>query len=116
MTLLDRGPESVRVFPSIRQRDDRGNWQRVPGPDPVPLEHVWIFPAESVESATQQTLLTRFSLLCTEFPGGAWSMVEWNGDEFDVIGDPAPVKSPTGRATNTTVVLQARKPKAVRDG
>lgn len=114
--MLDDGPETVQLYPAVRHRTDRGNIERVPGSQPVPLEGVWIFPEDSTELPTQgQSLLTRYVLRTRSFPAGAWSKVTWNGDDFDVVGEPRHMPG-SPRLEHWLVTLQARTPKAVPNG
>lgn len=114
MSLLANGPHTVLLFPAVRQVGSRGNVEVTPGPDPVKLERVWMFPATSVAVPGQRTL-TRYELTCTEFPAGAWSRVSWDGWEFDVVGEPAFMPG-SERARHWVIQLQARTPKAVPNG
>lgn len=116
MSLVDEGTETVQLYPAVRHTTDRGNIDRQPGADPVTLTGVWIRQLASSESpARGQALLTRYQLVAAEFPGGAWSKVTWNGDDYDVIGEPA-YRTGLGDLDHYVVTLQARKPKAAPDG
>jgi len=115
--MLDEGPETVQLYPAVRHTTGRGNIERVPGPDPVELEGVWIFAEDASESSSSQgqRLLTRYRLRSRQFPAGAWSKITWNGDDYDVVGEPKHIPG-SPRLEHWLVTLQARTPRPVPDG
>lgn len=90
MSVVDRGRETVLVYPEVEIIDGRGNvGQRGPSDTPVTLRRCWVRPATAEESAVLgEQILTVYKVLTRTAPAGAWSRVVWDGRDWDVVGEP----------------------------
>ena len=88
MSLLDRGPDVVTVYPEIENEDEYGNELQVPGGAGIEVHGRWQ-PGTAEESASlgQQTF-TVYRFLCREFPAGPFARVHFDGSTWDVVGEP----------------------------
>ncbi|MGA4948609.1 hypothetical protein [Streptomyces lydicamycinicus] len=86
MSLLDRGPEVVTVYPAVRAADGYGGTQ--PGPGEPILLRARVMPAGSDE-ATEDGYLTgtTYRVYARTLPAGPWSRVEWRGQTWAVVGE-----------------------------
>lgn len=114
MSLLDRPPHTVLVFPEVDGTDGYGTPTRVPAADPVTVQG-WVRPVSAAESEQLgQQLATVYRLTARTIPGGAWARVAWDGRDWDPLGEP--LKHESGGVTSLdhmTVLLKSRGPAAV---
>lgn len=109
MSLLDRGPDVVQVWPEVAGVDDDGNPMRVPAANPVTL---WmrVQPVSAEEAATLgQGTSTIYRATGRDFPGGAFARVAWDGRDWDVLGEPLRYNG-SPRTRHVSVLLKARGP------
>ena len=106
--LVDRGPESVTVYPSTESTDAYGDVLRGPADEGVRVDHVTVEPVPSGEDTTAgqyarpQWRITGRGLEVLD----AFAEVEWpvgSGRRFDVLGVPTrwpwPPSAPYTQAT-----------------
>lgn len=112
MSLLDRGPDVVQVWPEVAGTDDDGNPVRVPAATPVTL-HMLVQPVSAEESAALgQGVTTIYRAIGRTFPGGAFARVAWDGRDWDVLGEPKRYNA-SPRTRHVAVLLMARGPASV---
>lgn len=91
MSLLDNGPDVVTLYADTETTTDGyGNVIVVPDTDGagVSIRGRWQ-PSTADEDASlgqESTTICRF--LCREFPSGPWGRVAFDGDNWDVVGEP----------------------------
>jgi hypothetical protein len=109
--LID-GPDFVTVYPEVLGTDSDGNRVRKPGATPAVVRGR-MQPLTAAEAQAEgQGITTTYKFLCREFPGGAWSRVEWGGRDWDVQGEPQWIALSPATA-HFRVVLRARAPKGL---
>lgn len=114
MSLLDRAPHEVLVYPEVASDDGYGTPIRVPAEEPV-LVRGWMRPVSAEErQALGQQSATTYRLFARDIPGGPWARVSWDGRDFDAVGEPL-VHDSAGVTSldHMTVLLAARAPKAL---
>ena len=120
MSLLRGGPHVVRIFHEVATVDDQGDEIRVPAPKPLEIRtRVQHMGATEAADLSLDPSTTRFFKTSRDLPAaGAWSRVEFDGREWDVIGEPQRYETAGARAatTHTHVVIQARTPKEAQNG
>jgi hypothetical protein len=120
MGILDKGPETVRVFPSVQTLDGYGNPRRGPGTAYVDVEGVFALPASvptrSASRFTEDmaqgevafrgyTLVGRGLEICDP-----WGEIEWpvdSGQRWDVKGYPAVQRYPP-KLAHASVRIESR--------
>lgn len=109
--MLDSGPETVRVWPEVESTDSRGNPVRVPAPDDqaITIEGVWTAPISSAPTGVGQAVETAYSVWHSSLPTGPWGRVEWDGREWDLIGEVGHFRK--GGKTVQQAVIRARGPR-----
>lgn len=116
MRLVDSGPDPVLVFPEVETTDDFGDPIRVPSDTPVQVStYVQALSATEAADYDVDPRTTRYFNTSTPLPAaGAWARVEWDGREWDVVGEPQRVGR-TRRTAYTHVVITARSPLTVEE-
>lgn len=120
MAILDKGPETVRVWPSVVTFDGYDNPTRGPGEEYVDVEGVFALPASVPTRSSSRfsedmaqgevafrgyTLVGRGLEVCDP-----WSEVEWpvgSGQRWDVKGYPAVHRYPP-KLAHASVRIEAR--------
>lgn len=111
MSLLDRGAETLDVYPEVTTTDDLGNVVVGPASEPVRIT-ASVQPVTSDElAAAGQDLVTTYRLIARTAPVGAWARIRWvnaGGSWWDVIGRPRRYgMSP--RTAHIDAILRERK-------
>ncbi len=90
-------PHSVTPVPSVVQLDDYGNPVRVPGPPGAPVP-AFVQPLEpSEDTAEGQVRENRLKVFVNpELELDAWSHLQWEGQEYELIGDSRRHDTPAG--------------------
>ncbi len=106
MSLLDRGPHTVVVFPQVRTEDRYGSPVFTDG-EPIPVRGAMQpSSADETEGAGTQAS-TQYTFIGRTWPGGVHSRAVWAGRDFDQDGE-ARVYSMSARTAHVDVTLQAR--------
>ncbi|GAU66663.1 hypothetical protein SSP35_03_03110 [Streptomyces sp. NBRC 110611] len=88
MSLLDRGNETVTIYPQEQTTDDRGNVVWRPSAIPV-VVRCRIQPEDPDEpTVAGQATTTTYRVIARDAPLGPWARVEWDGRTWDVVGEP----------------------------
>ena len=91
MSLLDKGEQTLDIYPEVLVTDDLGNEEWGPAEEPVRIR-ASVQPVTSDElSAIGQDLVTTYRVIARTAPLGAWARVRWvedGGTWWDVIGRP----------------------------
>lgn len=91
MSLLDRGEETLDIYPEITTTDDLGNVVVAPADTPERISAA-VQPVTSDElSAVGQDLVTTYRVIARTAPLGPWARLRWvsdGGTWWDVIGRP----------------------------
>lgn len=93
MSLLDGGNELVVIFPMVETTDEDENtvWRASDDGVPVTGSVQPIGNDKPDEGATSQVVDTVYRFRPNRgetVPIGAWARIEWDGREWDVVGDP----------------------------
>src|ERR1044072_2358973 len=101
--LLDRGPDTVIVFPEIVTTDSRGNVVRKPADTGVVITGCLMLPLASTRGAFAaisveqgQRVNAAYRLFARSAPLGWWSKVEWEGKTLNILGGPLVHKTSRG--------------------
>lgn len=107
MSLLDRGPDVVTVFPEIETTDDYENRILTAGPTGVTVRGRWQ-PSSASESADLgQETDTVYRFICRDFPAGPYGRVQFDSTDWEILGEPRVHRgSPATR--HVTVYLKER--------
>lgn len=108
MSLLDAGPHTVVVYPQVSTLDPDGNPVLGPGAVPITLVGVTLRPLSASENnELGQGTDTRYQLYARAAPLGPWAAVDWDGQRYDVLGEPARWDGAPGLAHVTAVLRRA---------
>lgn len=111
MSLLDRGAETLDVYPEVTTTDDLGNVVVGPASEPVRIT-ASVQPVTSDElAAAGQDLVTTYRLIARTAPVGAWARIRWvnaGGSWWDVIGRPRRYGM-SRRTAHIDAILRERK-------
>lgn len=111
MAILDRGDQTVTIFPSTSSSDGYGNDERRPVAEGVEVSGVFVTQLPSPEDASGgQSAPERYRLLgrIPVIPGfDAFAELEWAGRRFEVIGAPVRRTFPA-RLAHVVATLQER--------
>ncbi|AUG87141.1 head-to-tail connector complex protein [Streptomyces phage Attoomi] len=87
MSLLDSGPDTVTVFPTVEVDDGYGGTKPAPG-QPVTIR-ARVEPVTTTESPDAGYVVgTVYRVIARSLPAGPWSRVEWAGSTWAVVGEP----------------------------
>lgn len=112
MSLLDDGPDLLQVWPEVDGTDSDGNPVRVPAATPLTVRGR-VQPVSAEESAAAgQALRTVYRFVGRSFPAGAYARVQWDGRDWDVLGEPMRSNG-SARTRHVKVLLSARGPEAL---
>lgn len=112
MSLLDNGPDLILVYPEVDGTDGYNTPVRVPSDTPVEVQGRVQPVSVSETEATGQSVATVYRFIGRTFPAGAFARVEWDGRQWDLLGEPQRHSgSPVTR--HVTVLLKARTPEAI---
>ena len=111
MALLDRGEETLDVYPEVTTTDDLGNVIVRPASTPTRIT-ASVQPVTSDElAAAGQDLVTTYRLIARTAPVGAWARIRWvnhGGTWWDVIGKPRRYGM-SKRTAHIDAILRERK-------
>lgn len=95
MSLLDRGPHTVKIWVEEEVTDSRGNAVRRPAAQPVTITGCLMAPLASTRGAFPaidvkqgQRVDAAWRLHLRDAPLGWWSRVEFEGKIMNVLGGP----------------------------
>lgn len=94
MAILDKGDQTVTVFPSVEQANGYGTPTRESSSEGIEVSGVFVLQLEAPENATEgQSAPRRYRVLgrdLLELGEGldAFAELEWNGVRLEVIGTP----------------------------
>lgn len=114
MPLMDRPPHVVTVYPATTTTDvATGLPVNVPGdPNGTGVEvHGWVQrPSQTAQTTDGYWTGETWQFLGRSFPGGARSVVRWDGFLFDVTEPPQRRQGGSANMTHVVVRLVARTP------
>lgn len=110
MTLLDRGRDTVLIWPELATVDSYGTPRRVPGPVPYAVGGR-VQPVSMADMPDGQTA-TMYRFITRDLPGGTWARVRWDGRDWDVVGEPRRSNG-SDRTRHVSIMLRARTPQEV---
>jgi hypothetical protein len=110
VSLLDGARDTVLIWPEIEVVDSYGTPKRVPGPLPYVVGGR-VQPVSMADMPDDQTA-TLYRFITRDLPGGTWARVEWDGREWDVIGEPRRSNG-SDRTRHASIVIRARTPQGV---
>lgn len=112
MSLLDLGPDIVSVYPEVESTDDYGNRVMVPSESPVTVRGRWQASTSDEAADEGQQTNTFYRFICRDFPAGPYARVEFDGSDWDVVGDPK-IHRGSAMTRHATVRLKERAPNGV---
>lgn len=101
VSLLDRGPEEITIYPAGPVLPDGTR-----GPEGAPVTmRCRIQPVTSAEDAAPGYLTTTtYRVIARTLPAGPWARVIWRGESWTVAGEPARRRgSPRTRHDTATI-------------
>jgi hypothetical protein len=121
VSLLDNGPDTVKVYLEEETEDFHGNVIRRPkASGPVTVSGCWMQPVASARGAFAalkvsdgQSVLVAYKLIARNAPVGWWSRVEWTDTDgvthkFSVLGGPQ-VRLFSGMTRHVSVTLREER-------
>jgi hypothetical protein len=107
MSLLDTGFETVVVFAEETVTDPDGNPVRRPAGLGVSVR-AHVQPVTQAEDVTVgQGSDTRYRVIARDAPLGAWARVDWRGESYEVLGEPARRPGPAHLAHVTAIIRRS---------
>jgi hypothetical protein len=116
VSLLDRGRETVVVYPEETFTDTYGDVRRRPASQGVeitgvtmqPMSQLRLFPA--LDPSQQQRVYSTWRLIARDAPMSVWSRVEWpaRGVSFSVRSGPE-YRAYSGSTQHVTALLQEER-------
>lgn len=104
MSLLDRGTETVTVYPAGPTRPDG---TRGPAGAPVTVR-CRVQPVNSDSPGAEgYTTVTTYRVLARELPAGPWDRVVWRGSDWTVTGQPEQYRG-SRRTRHDTATIRRR--------
>ena len=89
MSLLDTGREVVLVYVEVETTDELGNKIMTPDFDnPIAVNGRWQSSTAEETADLGQQEQTVYRFISRTFPAGAFGRVDFEGDEWDIIGAP----------------------------
>jgi hypothetical protein len=112
VSLLDSG-QTVLAYPDeIGVDDDDNPGQRRPGTESIAVVGRWQYAVPVEDTSEGQRVITRATFIARTWPTGFAGRVEYDGRDWDVIGEPT--RSGLSPATrHTTVRLRARSAREI---
>jgi hypothetical protein len=110
VSLLDRGPHLLDIYPETTTTDDLGNVVVGPAPTPVRVRMaVQPITSDEVDVVGQQTTTT-YRAIARTAPLGAWALVRWIDQDMwcDVVGEPR-LYGMSPRTAHVDAVLRRRR-------
>ncbi|WP_431781706.1 hypothetical protein [Streptomyces chumphonensis] len=104
MSLLDRGTESMTVYPAGPVRPDG---TRGPAGEPVHFRCRAQPSAAASESSDGYAELVQYRLLARSLPAGPWDRVVWQGRDWTVVEQPAQWRG-SRRVRHDSAVIRRR--------
>ena len=89
MSILDRGPHTLTVYPVVQVDDGYGGTMPGPG-DPITVRAYCSPIGERDESGAVvgYPAELEFQVTARSLPAGAWAHVEWEGVRYVVVAEP----------------------------
>lgn len=111
VSLLDFGPDVITVRPEIETTDFYGNPVRVPGA-PVQVR-CRVQPLSTSDSAAvPNSVGSTYRVIARDLPGGSWSIVTWQGRDWDIIGE-RQLSNGSGMTRHCKFLITSRVPEVV---
>jgi hypothetical protein len=87
VSLLDSGPDTITVYPTVAVDDGYGGTK--PGPGVPVTIRAQVEPVASTENVGPGYVVgTEYRVIARSLPAGPWSRVEWAGEVWAVVGEP----------------------------
>ncbi|MYT30471.1 hypothetical protein [Streptomyces sp. MspMP-M5] len=104
MSLLDRGPEEVVIYPAGPVLPDGTR-----GPEGAPVTvRCRVQPVTSTDYPESGYLVTTtYRVIARALPAGPWSRVVWRGQTWTVVGEPARHRG-SPRTRHDTAIIRRR--------
>jgi hypothetical protein len=106
--LLDRGSETLLIYPEEEVVNSRGERVRVPSATPVSVRVSMSRDRNSTAELPGQVDVKVIRCVARTAPIGSWSRVVYNGEEWDVAAPPHFSEGVTKRTRNVTFALRSR--------
>lgn len=108
MKLLDRPPHTITIYPAVDVDDGYGGLMPGEG-DPVTVSAL-VMPREATNSegvVIGYAHDDEFRVIARSLPGGAWSRVVWDGDDWTVVSNPRRFTA-SRRTTHDVAMIRRR--------
>jgi hypothetical protein len=106
--ILDRGTETLLVYPEVRVTDSRGNSLLQPAETPVTLRVTTAEERQSDAELPGQVSIKVVRVLTRSAPVGSWARVVYNGEEWDLAGPPRFVQGLSKATRHVEFQLRSR--------
>ncbi|WP_405944753.1 hypothetical protein [Streptomyces sp. NBC_00932] len=103
MSLLDRGTETLTIYPAGEMLPDG----TIPELPPIELRARVQPSSSSAEDADGYQDATTYRVLGRAFPAGPWARVHWQGRDWTVVGEPSRYTG-SSRVTHDVAVIRRR--------
>jgi len=114
--LLDRGSQTILVYPEVEVTNSRGDRVRVPSETPVPVRVSMSKDRNATAELPGQVDVKIIRCVTRDAPIGAWARVVFEGEEWDVAAPPHFSAGVSKATRNVTFTLRSRNDVGVRDG
>lgn len=106
--LLDRGRETVYVYPEVLHIDRRGNRVRLPSDTAVPVRVTTSEDRSSDAELPGQLTVRVIKCLARTAPVTTWARVVYDGEEWDLGGPPRFTKGVSKTTQHVEFILRSR--------
>lgn len=104
MSLLDRGPDTITVYPAGATLPDG---TRGPAGAPITVS-CRVQPSSTANDGDDGYAdMTTYRVIARSLPAGPWDRVTWDGRDWTVVGQPQKWRG-SARVTHHTAVIQRR--------
>lgn len=105
MSLLDRGPDTIVVYPAGPVNPDG---TRGPAGSPVTVKNVRVQPtSSSTDGEAGYATLTSYRIIGRRLPAGPWDRVRWDDYDWTVAAQPEKWRGST-RLSHDTAIIRRR--------
>lgn len=106
--LLDRGRETILVYPEVTVTNNRGEEVKVPSETPVPVRVSMSKDRNSSAELPGQVEVKVIRCVTRSAPISGWARVVYNGEEWDLAAPPHVSQGISKATRNTTFILRSR--------
>ena len=106
--LLDQGRETVLVWPEVEVLNARGQRVKVPADTPVKVYVTTSTQRSGDSELPGQVSIKTVRCIARNAPGGSWSRVEYQGEEWDIAAPPRFTPGASRATKHCEFILRSR--------